>query len=184
MEISDPRYPIGTFQAEVGLDDARRAQLIDDIEALPLRLSAAVAGLSEREWEESYRDGGWTVRQLVHHVADSHLNAYMRFRLALTEETPAIKPYLEARWAELPDVAITPPEVSLALLESLHRRWVDLLRALPASEYSRELHHPEMGENVSLEAMLGLYSWHGRHHVAHVEVLRLRLVEQPDVPLA
>jgi uncharacterized damage-inducible protein DinB len=184
MNGLDPRYPIGKFRPEADLADARREELIGEIEALPLRLRAAVAELSENEWNQPYREGGWTIRQLVHHVADSHMNAYVRFRLALTEDTPTIKPYLEARWAELPDVTRTPPEVSLVLLEALHRRWVDLLRALAASDYRREVYHPEMEKKLSLEFLLGLYAWHGRHHVAHVEVLRQRLSQQQSLPLA
>jgi DinB superfamily len=184
MESSDPRYPIGRFQPEVGLSDSRREELISAIEALPLRLQEAVAGLSEKEWATPYREGGWAVRQLVHHIADSHMNAYVRFRLALTEDTPTIKPYLEGRWAELPDVATTPPEVSLVLLEALHRRWVDLLRALPTESFQREVYHPEMEKKLTLEFLLGLYAWHCRHHVAHIETLRERLSQQQSLPLA
>ena len=183
MSGTDPRYPIGKYRPEVGLDGERRVELIAEIEALPLRLRGAVEGLAEDEWEQPYREGGWTVRQLVHHLADSHMNAFMRFRLALTEDTPTIKPYLQDRWAELPDVGHTPPEVSLVLLEALHRRWVDMLRGLPDEAFQRPLHHPEQQRTFPLEEMLSLYAWHGRHHVAHILSLRERLSPQGSLPL-
>jgi hypothetical protein len=137
-------------------------------------LRAALNGLSEPQLDAPYRAGGWTVRQVVHHVPDSHLNAYVRFKLALTEYEPTIKPYAEDRWAELADTKSTPIEVSLVLLESLHDRWVRLLRSLSGEDWRRQFRHPELGV-VPLEKNVALYAWHGKHHVAHVTQLRKRM---------
>jgi uncharacterized damage-inducible protein DinB len=172
--MTDLRYPIGRAEMEKELTPEQRGELIDRIEETPVRLRDAVAGLSAEQLDTPYRPGGWTVRQLVHHVPDSHLNAYTRFKLALTEDEPAIKTYEEGRWAELPDSRSVPVEVSLALLESLHRRWVALLRALPAADFHKSLRHPEWGV-INLDQLLGLYAWHGQHHVAHVTSLRERM---------
>ncbi len=169
----DLRYPIGKFSAPASVSDADRAGFISDIAAAPARLRAAVGGLSATQIATPYRDGGWTVRQLAHHVPDSHMNAYIRFKLALTEEEPTIKPYEEARWAELADSAETPVEISLALLDALHTRWVTLLRAIKPADWSRKFRHPEMGP-MTLERTLALYAWHGKHHVAHITALRQR----------
>lgn len=170
----DLQYPVGGFAwpAAVAPDDRRR--YIDEIEQTPTNMRAAVTGLSEKQLDTPYRPDGWTVRQVVHHVPDSHLNSYLRFRLALTENEPTIKPYDEARWAELADARTAPVELSLALLDSLHKRWVLLLRSLSAADCSRKFHHPEMGE-VTLDKNLALYAWHGRHHVAHITSLRERM---------
>jgi uncharacterized damage-inducible protein DinB len=172
--MTDPRYPIGRAEMEKELSPERRRELIDQIEETPARLREAVTGLNAEQLDTPYRPGGWTVRQLVHHVPDSHMNAYVRFRLALTEDEPAIKTYEEARWAELPDSRSVPVDVSLTLLEALHRRWVALLRALPEADYQKTLKHPDWG-TINLDELLGLYSWHGRHHVAHVVSLRERM---------
>jgi hypothetical protein len=172
--MSDPRYPIGKFSFEGPLTEVQRKRLIDDIEQAPSGLRSAVQGLSPQQLDTPYRDGGWTVRQVVHHVPDSHMNAYVRFKLALTEEEPTIKPYMEDRWAKLEDSRSTPLEVSLDLLDLLHNRWVRLLRALKPDDWKRTFRHPELGL-VSLEKNLGLYAWHGRHHVAHVTELRKRM---------
>jgi DinB superfamily len=172
--MDDLRYPIGKARMEARLDDAQRREMIDQIDETPARLRAAVAGLAPEQLDTPYRPGGWTVRQLVHHVPDSHLNAYVRCKLALTEQEPAIKTYEEARWAELPDTRAVPIEISLVLLESLHRRWVALLRALPAADFERTLRHPDLGV-INLNQLLGMYSWHGRHHTAHVTALRERM---------
>jgi hypothetical protein len=172
--MSDLRYPIGKFTFDGPPDEEERRKLIDDIEKTPAALRAAIQGLSPRQIETPYRDGGWTVRQVVHHVPDSHMNAYIRFRLALTEDAPTIKPYMEDRWAKLPDVQSTPLEVSLALLDSMHTRWVSLLRSIEPQDWKRTFNHPELG-SVSLEKSLGLYAWHGRHHVAHVTELRKKM---------
>ncbi len=172
--MSDPRYPVGKFTYSNPPTDEQRKKLIDEIEQAPARLRAAVQDLSPQQLDTPYREGGWTVRQVAHHVPESHMNAYIRFKLALTEDEPTIKPYAEDRWAELPDVKSTPVEVSLALLDSLHDRWVRLLRAMKPDEWKRTFRHPELGI-MPLEKNLALYSWHGRHHVAHVTDLRKRL---------
>jgi hypothetical protein len=168
------QYPVGKFVAPSTYADSDRSAWIGEIEEAPARMRAAVAGLDEAQLATPYRPGGWTVRQVVHHVPDSHLNSYMRCRLALTEDEPTIRPYLEDRWAELPDAKGAPVEVSLFLLEALHRRWVLLLRSLTADEWKRTFRHPELGV-LSLERNLALYAWHGRHHVAHVTALRQRM---------
>lgn len=170
----DLRYPIGPFRFDGPLTDEQRTEYIDRIEETPARLRAAVEGLSPEQIETPYRPGGWTVRQVVHHIPDSHLNSYVRFRLALTEERPTIRPYHEDRWAELEDAKSAPLEVSLALLDSLHMRWVLLLRSLKPEDFSRTFTHPELGE-VSLEKNVALYSWHGRHHVAQITSLIERM---------
>jgi len=170
---ADLRYPVGPFRRPESLDDAQRRRAIDAIAATPADLRAAVADLSDAQLDTPYRPGGWTVRQLTHHVPDSHLNAYVRFKLALTEDEPTIKPYEEARWAELPDTRDTPIETSLVLLERLHDRWVRLLRSMSAEQFARRLRHPESGIQ-RLDQVLALYEWHGRHHVAHVTSLRAR----------
>jgi uncharacterized damage-inducible protein DinB len=159
---------------EAQLSDEERREKIDQIEAAPAQLRAAVEGLNAEQLDTPYRPGGWTVRQVVHHVPDSHLNAYIRFKLALTEDEPAIKTYDEARWAELPDSRSVPIEVSLVLLETLHRRWVSLLRLLPAAAFEKTLRHPDHGL-INLNQLLSLYAWHGAHHVAHVTTLRERM---------
>jgi uncharacterized damage-inducible protein DinB len=153
--------------------DERRAA-IDAIAAAPGKLRAAVQGLSDSQLDTPYRPGGWTVRQLVHHVADSHLNAYARVRLALTEDNPTIRPYDEKAWAELADGREMPIGVSLDLLDTMHQRLVHLLRATPAESFARALTHPDNGP-MTLDLLLGLYSWHGRHHTAHVTALRGRM---------
>ena len=169
--MTDPRYPIGKFQFSGTTTETQRAQLISEIERAPTALRSAVNGLTPRQIETPYRDGGWTVRQVVHHLPESHMNAYIRFKLALTEDEPTIKPYLEDRWARTDEVQGTPLEISLALLDSLHDRWVRLLRGLKETDWKRSFQHPEMG-TVSLEKNLALYAWHGRHHTAHVAELR------------
>jgi hypothetical protein len=171
--VDDLRYPIGTLSLEGEATDAQRRGWIDEIAEAPARLRAAVEGLSPQQLDTPYRPGGWTVRQVVHHVPDSHLNSYVRFRLALTEDEPVIKPYDEQRWAELADARTAPIEPSLALLESLHERWVLLLRSLSAADWARTFRHPERGV-VTLEQNLRIYAWHGRHHVAHITSLRRR----------
>jgi hypothetical protein len=170
----DLRYPIGPFQYDGPLVAEQRQHLIDQIEAAPGTLRAAVEGLSPAQLDTPYRPGGWTVRQVVHHLPDSHLNSYMRFRLALTEDEPTIKPYFEDRWAELDDARHAPIDISLDLLESLHRRWVLLLRSLTVHHLARTFVHPELGI-VSLDKNISLYAWHGRHHVAHITSLRERM---------
>jgi len=172
--MSDPRYPIGTFTFAGPPDPEQRKKLIEDIAQIPAALRAAVHDLTPQQIETPYRDGGWTVRQVTHHLPESHMNAYIRFKLALTEDVPTIKPYMEDRWANLPDVRSTPLEVSLSLLDSLHDRWVRLLRSLQPQDWKRTFHHPQLG-TMPLEKNLALYSWHGRHHVAHITELRKRM---------
>ena len=172
--MPDPRYPIGKFSFEGPLTAEQKKQYLNDIEQTPAQLRAAVRGLSDEQLNTPYRDGGWTVRQLAHHVPDSHMNAYIRFKLALTEDEPTIRPYMEDRWAELPESKQAPIDVSLALLDSLHQRWTMVLRNIPDADWKRTFRHPEMGL-LSLEKTLALYAWHGRHHVAHVTELRKRM---------
>ena len=168
----DLRYPIGRSDMTTPLAAGVRAQRIDAIATAPAQLRHAVAGLSDQQLDTPYRPGGWTVRQTVHHVADSHMNAFVRFRLGLTEDNPTIKPYDEKAWSELPDMRL-PIDVSLRLLDALHERWVHLLRAQPGSAFERVIFHPENGP-MTLDAMLSLYAWHGRHHTAHITGLRER----------
>jgi DinB family protein len=169
--MADPRYPVGKFAYDAAPSEEQLKKWIDEIESAPAALRAAVKGLTTAQMETPYRDGGWTVRQVVHHVPESHMNAYIRFKLALTEDEPTIKPYMEDRWAETGDVKATSPEISLALLDPLHERWVQLLRSMKPQEWKRSFHHPELGV-VPLEKSLALYAWHGRHHVAHITELR------------
>jgi uncharacterized damage-inducible protein DinB len=170
----DLRYPIGKFERPEAITESQRRALIDAIAEAPVHLVSAVARLTPSQLDTPYRPGGWTVRQLAHHIPDSHMNAYVRFKLALTESEPTIKPYEEARWAELGDVATTPVETSLALLDNLHKRWVALLRSLTPADWARKFRHPEMGA-MSLDQNLALYAWHGKHHVAHITELRKKM---------
>jgi uncharacterized damage-inducible protein DinB len=167
----DPRFPIGKFHYGGPPTQEEEQQFLDDIAQAPANLRASVKGLTDEQLDTPYRPGGWTVRQVVHHLPDSHLNSYLRFKLALTEENPTIKPYAEDRWAELNDSRDTPVEVSLTLLESLHDRWVRLLRSLTPDEWKRTFRHPDLGE-MNLQKTLALYAWHGKHHVAHINELR------------
>ena len=170
----DLRYPVGKFEKPASLHTSdQRRELIDQIAATPARMRAAVAGLSGAQLETPYRDGGWTVRQVVHHVPDSHMNAYTRVKLALTEHEPTIKPYDEAAWARLNDVRETPIETSLVLLEMLHQRWDTILRSMSDADFSRTLLHPDHGV-ITLDWLVAMYAWHGRHHVAHITSLRAR----------
>lgn len=171
--MSDLSYPIGKFHFDGPPTEEQKQKSIDDIEGAPANLRAAVKELSPKQLDTPYRPGGWTVRQVVHHVPDSHMNAYIRFKLALTEDEPTIKPYEQQLWAELADTKETPIEVSLTLLESLHERWVFLLRSLRPGDWKRTFRHPELGL-VPLEKNLALYAWHGKHHVAHITELRKR----------
>ena len=170
----DLQYPIGRFEFPSLVSNQDCARFIQEIAETPANLRAAVTGLSAEHLDTPYRPGGWTVRQVVHHVPDSHMNSYIRFRLALTEDEPTIKPYDQSRWAELADSRTASIETSLALLESLHERWLLLLRSLSPADLRREFRHPELGV-VSLEKNLALYAWHGRHHVAHITSLRERM---------
>ena len=170
----DLRYPIGPFKFDGQPSEQQLKQFISEIEQAPARLRAALAGLSEPQLETPYHPGGWTLRQVAHHVPESHMNAYVRMKLALTEDNPTIKPYDEARWAETPDVRGTPIASSLTLLEALHQRWVTLLKALGPTELARTFNHPDSGQ-WTVGKYAALYSWHGKHHVAHVTSLRERM---------
>jgi hypothetical protein len=171
--MTDLQYPVGRHTHVKTLTPEQRAERIMQIADAPGHLRRAVAGLDERQLETPYRPEGWTVRQVVHHVPDSHLNAYVRCKLALTEEHPTIKPYDQALWARTPD-ARAPVEVSLALLAALHERWVLLLRGLGPADFARTLNHPEVGR-MTLDGVLAMYAWHGRHHTAHITGLRERM---------
>jgi uncharacterized damage-inducible protein DinB len=170
----DLRYPIGRLARKVSLTPTERQVAVDAIAVTPANLRQAVEGLSDSQLDTPYRPGGWTVRQLVHHVADSHMNAYARFRLALTEQNPTIKPYDEAKWAELSDARTLPVAVSLSLLDAMHDRWVTLLRSMSSEDYQRGLNHPDNGP-MTVDALLNVYAWHGSHHTAHVTALRERM---------
>lgn len=173
--MSDSRYPIGRFQAPDPITAEHREQWMKDLEEAPALLRRAVAGLSEEQLDTPYREGGWTPRQVVHHLVDSHINSYCRFRLALTEEEPTIKAYKEGAWADLPDARTAPVEPSLVMLEAMHDRWLRLLRAMSDAEFARVFVHPEYGTKIRLDRTLGIYAWHGKHHVAHITGLRQRM---------
>ncbi len=171
--MTDLRYPIGKYDPPSKITDSHRREWIDNIAQAPDVYRAAVKGLSEEQLNTSYRPEGWTVRQVVHHVADSHMNAYVRFRLALTEDQPIVKPYMESRWAELVDARTAPVDLSLTLIDSLHNRWVMLLRSMSPADFARVFQHPEHGK-MTLDTNLGMYAWHSRHHAAHITSLRAR----------
>ena len=163
------RYPIGKFRPVETVTPELREQWIRTIESLPADLRKAVANIPEGELaKESYRPGGWTIRQLLHHIADSHLNSYIRFKLGLTEDEPTVKPYDEAAWAELPDSRELASELSLELIDLLHQRWAFLLRQMSAADFARTVRHPEHGRVMSLDLLLNLYDWHSRHHLQHL----------------
>jgi uncharacterized damage-inducible protein DinB len=168
-EVDKLRYPLGTFQRPTApLDAATRTAFVKTIEDTPATFRALVAPLSDAQLDTPYRPGGWTVRQVVHHVADSHMNAFIRIKLALTEDAPTIKTYEEQLWAELPDVKRTPVDVSLRILEALHERWIALLRGMAESDFQKVLVHPDLGR-MTIDEVLALYEWHGRHHAAHIQ---------------
>ncbi len=170
----DPQYPVGPFvRPQEPLSAEDRGRFIAEIAAAPAKLREAVAGLTAAQLDTPYRPGGWTARQVAHHIPDSHLNAYIRVKLALTEDAPALRGYEESEWAKLPDTAATPVEVSLELLEALHTRWVTLLRSLGEKDFRRPAQHPSWGA-ITVDFLLAQYAWHGRHHVAHITSLRER----------
>ena len=170
---NDLRYPLGKFERPKSVTASDREEWIRQIAETPAKLRKAVTGLGERELDTPYRPGGWTVRQVVHHLPDSHMNSYTRFKLAVTEDEPTIKGYDEARWAELADASRAPVETSLTLLASLHERWVTFLRSLTDEQWGRKFRHPDLGV-LRIDENLALYGWHGRHHVAQIEALRER----------
>lgn len=174
MTLEELMYPIGRFDPRGALPEGGVPALIESLASVPTRVRDAVAGLTGAQLDTPYREGGWTVRQLVHHVPDSHLNAYVRMKWTVTEDGPTIKTYDEKRWSELGDARTAPVEVSLALLSALHARWDLFLRSLADRDFERPLKHPDFGQ-LQLITLLRLYEWHGRHHVAHITGLRARL---------
>lgn len=170
----DLRFPIGKFSFDKETVAAGRNAAIQAIEELPVRLRQAIAGFNEERLQTPYRDDGWTIHQLIHHIADSHLNSFIRFKLALTEDRPAIKTYDEASWAETTDVTNVPVEISLKLLDALHERWFILLASLSDEAFARQLNHPDHGL-IDLEYLTALYAWHSRHHTAHIVRLREKM---------
>lgn len=171
--MADLRYPVGDFTPTRPFTAAHRTAAITVLAELPARLRLACAGLSDQQLDTPYRPDGWTVRQVVHHVVDSHINAYLRTKFALSDDNPTIRPYPEAVWAEMADARTAPVSMSLNLLDGLHGRWVMLLKSLPAEAFARTLQHPERGP-MAIDDVLDLYSWHSRHHTAHVTALRQR----------
>src|SRR5271157_1988711 len=174
MNAKTLQYPIGKFIAPASVSPMERNRYIETVASAPARLREAVSGISAIQLDTPYREGGWTVRQVVHHVPESHMNAYVRFKLSLTEDNPTIKPYDEKEWAKLPDVPITPIEVSLQLLAALHARWVDVVRLMQPPDFGRTLFHPERG-TLTLDQLLAMYAWHSAHHTAHITSLRERM---------
>jgi hypothetical protein len=169
-DLDTLRYPVGRFERlKAPLDRAARDGFIDTLEQTPARFKSLVTGLTDAQLDTPYRPGGWTVRQVVHHVPDSHMNAYIRMKFAVTEDAPAIKAYEEARWAELPEAKTGPVDMSVALLEGLHRRWIAFLRAMPADAFGKVYVHPELGR-VTLDEAVALYAWHCRHHAGHIKL--------------
>ncbi len=174
MTLEELRYPTGKWVRVPDLDSAGRAARIDQIAQVPAAVRAAVAGLTEAQLDTPYREGGWTPRQIVHHLADSHMNAFTRFKLGLTEDNPTIKPYNEKDWAEMPDSRVAPPAWSLSIIDGLHARWVQCLQSMDAAAFARAVMHPERGP-MTLGDMMQLYAWHGVHHVAQITALRARM---------
>lgn len=170
----DPRYPIGRYEAKPYSEDQKRKWL-NEIRQLPTVLEEAIRNLDEAQLQSPYREGGWTIHQLVHHVADSHMNAYIRFKLGLTEDNPQVKSYEEQLWAELNDVKVLPVNISITLLHALHTRWYEAIRDLSHEQWNRTVIYPSTGKPMTLWHLLGLYAWHGRHHVAHILAFREKM---------
>ena len=174
MTTPDPSYPIGKFEAKENYTPEDLRLCIDRINALPGKLDSAINGLLPAQLDTPYRDGGWTIRQVVHHVADSHMNAYIRVKWTITEDTPVVKVYLEKAWAVTPETS-SEPALSLALLKALHAKWVTLLRTLTAENLQREFIHPDTKKHVRIDRMIAMYAWHGDHHLAHITSLKERM---------
>ena len=172
--MEELRFPVGRFDIKAAPPAGGRVALIDSLSQVPERFRKAVDSLSDSQLDTPYRDGGWTVRQVAHHVPDSHMNAYIRMKWGLTEESPAIKTYDEKKWSELPDARTAPIASSLQILSAIHERWDFLLRSMADKDFARTIKHPEWGE-IDLFVLLRIYEWHGRHHVAHVANLRQRM---------
>lgn len=173
-ELEKLKFPIGHFSPPETIDEDVLNNYISDFEKLPGKLRGLISNLSEEQLNTPYRPKGWTVKQVIHHIADSHMNAYIRFKLALTEDTPSIKPYYEDKWAELGDYKNTPVDVSLDLINSLHMRWVNLMRSMSKKDFEKSYFHPELAKEYSLDEVAGMYSWHCNHHYAHIEELKKR----------
>jgi uncharacterized damage-inducible protein DinB len=171
MAATDPRYPIGKLQRPATVDSVQRRAFMDQLGAAPAALRKAVQGLNDKQLDTPYRDGGWTLRQVVHHLADSHLNAYVRVKFALTEQEPRVMVWQEQLWAELPDGRSMPVEPSLQIFDSVHQRWLGALREQPEAVFQRAVMHPENGR-LTIDALLATYAWHGAHHTAHITTLR------------
>lgn len=171
QSTTDPRYPIGKYEPQL-YSDRQLRDWLNDIRYLPSALESSLLNLDEAQIDTPYRDGGWTIRQVVHHVADSHMNAIIRFKLGLTEEVPKIKTYQEKRWAELGDSIHLPPNISLTLLHALHARWYEVISRIDRAGWDRTVFHPELQREVTLWHLLGMYAWHGRHHTAHINTAR------------
>lgn len=174
LTLDQLKYPIGKFSFNASADEKEIKQWISEIERLPSLLRNAVKGLNDSQLDTPYRPEGWTVRQVVHHLADSHMNAYTRFKLALTEDHPTIKPYDEKLWAEMDDAKNIPVEVSLAILDALHVRFVHMLKKITPADHSKSVFHPESKREMSVKFLMNLYAWHGKHHTAHIMELRQR----------
>lgn len=172
--MPDPRYPIGVYEPKP-FNEAQKEEWLSDIRFLPNGVEHALQNLNEAQLQTPYRDGGWTVHQLVHHIADSHMNAYIRFKLGYTENVPTIKPYEEQLWAETEDVRSLPVNISTTLLFALHQRWYVFLSSFTAYDWNKTILHPGLGKEITLWYLLGLYAWHGRHHTAHITELRQRM---------
>lgn len=175
MPFESLRYPIGRFASSKTISPEQRQQYIAEIERLPQEVIEAVEKLANSQLDTPYREGGWTIRQVVHHIPDSHINAYVRFKWTLTEEQPTIKPYFEDRWAELSDAKNTPVNISLNLLEALHQRWVVLLKDISESGWAKKFTHPDSSKETRLDTALATYAWHGKHHLAHIQSLKTRM---------
>jgi len=168
MDIEQLKYPIGQFSMPAIFDQKQIDEWIAEIEVLPGQLRKATEGLTDEDLNQTYRPGGWTLRQVVHHIPDSHINAYIRFKQAITEDVPVIRPYYEERWAEIGEAKNGDIELSLALIAALHQRWVTFLKTLQQADFQRKYIHPEHGKELTLANMLGMYAWHGKHHLAHI----------------
>jgi len=172
--IEKLKYPVGKFKTPAEFSESNRHEAIEALRMLPLNLKAEIEELSEEQLDTPYRAGGWSVRQLMHHIADSHMNSFMRFKLALTEDNPTIKPYDQDGWVQMEESKILNPMISIKILEGIHERLVYILKRMSEEEFGRTLYHPEMKKNLSLDAMLALYGWHSRHHLAHITALKKR----------
>jgi hypothetical protein len=175
ISLEQLKYPIGRFVRPASVSETERFAMIQIIKDFPSKLEKAISGWEDARLDTPYRPGGWTVRQVVHHVCDSHINSYCRFRLALTEDNPTIKPYLEEKWAELPDARYHPVQVSLSILRGVHERWCVLMQAMRSDDWKKTFNHPEYNDTRTLEQALASYAWHSEHHLAHVTGLAQRI---------